>query len=270
MQKTVFAEEISKLEQNQHISRKSKLLSLSVFLDEERLLRVGGRLVHSKDNYSRKHQIVLPNKHKLTDMIIRDYRFQQLHPGPQATLAAIRSQYWIIRGRSYVRRIINKCIICFKAKPTSVTCKMGDLPSSRVQQARPFLNCGVDYCGPFQLKQSLVRNRGIVKVYLALFVCFSTKAVHIEVVSNLTADAFLAALRRFIARRGNIANIYSDNGTNFVKANRELKELHELFKSNQSMTQIYNELFLSRQGRHTLVACGKRPLNRSNIILNAL
>lgn len=106
--------------------------------------------------------------------------------------------------------------------------------------ARPFYNTGVDYCGPFFIKEKKLRNRGRVKAYVAVFVCLSTKAVHIEVVSDMTTEAFLAALRRFISRRGLCSVISSDNGTNFQGANNELKELYELLKSGKLQQEITN------------------------------
>lgn len=108
---------------------------------------------------------------------------------------------------------------------------MGSLPRWRVQEARPFLNVAIDFGGPFLTKESLLRKARIHKSYLALFVCMATKAVHLEVVSDLTAKTFLAALDRFTARRGKSLNIYSDNGGNLVGANNELKELYDALAS---------------------------------------
>lgn len=99
---------------------------------------------------------------------------------------------------------------------------MGELPRERVTQARPFYHTGVDYCGPFYIKEKKLRNRAKVKVYVSVFVCLAVKAVHLEIVSELTTDAFIAALKRFIARRGKCRSIHSNNGTNFVGANNQL------------------------------------------------
>ncbi|XP_071578769.1 uncharacterized protein [Temnothorax nylanderi] len=108
---------------------------------------------------------------------------------------------------------------------------MGDLPPSRVRESRPFTHTGVDFCGPFYIKEKKFRNRNKIKVYVSVFVCMSIKAVHFEIVSDLSTDGFLAALRRFCARRGIPEHIYSDNGTNFIGANNQLKELYTLFNS---------------------------------------
>ncbi|XP_043498349.1 uncharacterized protein LOC122521568 [Polistes fuscatus] len=100
---------------------------------------------------------------------------------------------------------------------------MSDLPASRLLPNRPFIHTGVDFCGPLFIKERQHRNRGRAKIYVAVFVCFSTKAVHLELVNDLTTEAFLAALRRFMARRGKCSDIYSDNATNFVGAANELE-----------------------------------------------
>ena len=103
---------------------------------------------------------------------------------------------------------------------------------------RPFLVMGVDYCGPLFVKMGTRRNAKIIKAYVAVFVCFCTKAVHLEVVQDLTSEAFIVALRRFISRRGKCRRLCSDNATNFVGANRELQELHELFNSENFQSKI--------------------------------
>jgi hypothetical protein len=108
---------------------------------------------------------------------------------------------------------------------------MGDLPEARITESRPFTNVGIDYRGPSHIEERRDCNRREVKVYVAIFICLATKAALIELASDLTTDAFLADLRRFISRRGHCATILSDNSTNFVGANKELKELRILLQS---------------------------------------
>lgn len=122
---------------------------------------------------------------------------------------------------------------CFRFNANAIKYKMGNLPLVRVQEARPFANTGIDYCGPFYIKEKKYRNRTRIKVYICVFICMSIKAIHLEVVSDLSSDSFLAALRRFAARRGLPTHVYSDNGTNFIGANNQLKELYVLFNSDQ-------------------------------------
>ncbi|XP_076660082.1 uncharacterized protein LOC143363371 [Halictus rubicundus] len=220
----------------------SALSPLNPFIDKDGLLRVGGRLAHSKLTYSEKHPLLLPKGHHVTNLIIRHHHLQNFHSGIQATLHSIRQRYWIPSGRNSVKHIIHACVTCRRAKPTTIDYLMGDLPKDRVNCTRPFLHSGVDFCGPIFIKEKIKRNRGKVKVYLAIFVCFATKAVHIEIVSDLTTEAFLAALRRFFARRGKSAHIYSDNATNFVGARRELQELYAFVRSQSINNSIANTL----------------------------
>ncbi|XP_068987608.1 uncharacterized protein [Bombus flavifrons] len=119
---------------------------------------------------------------------------------------------------------------------------MGDLPAARITESRPFTNVGIDYCGPFYIKERKDRNRRKIKTYVAIFVCLAVKAVHIELVSDLTSEAFIAALRRFIARRGFCATIYSDNGTNFVGANNELRELRNPLQADDHKVKVQSFL----------------------------
>ncbi|XP_029053834.1 uncharacterized protein LOC114881264 [Osmia bicornis bicornis] len=109
---------------------------------------------------------------------------------------------------------------------------MGDVPADRLTPVRAFYCSGVDYAGPYYVKDR-IRSRTLTKTYMCVFVCFSTKAVHLELAGNMTSDAFLNCLQRFIARRGKCAKLYSDNGSNFVGARNELNELKELL-SNQT------------------------------------
>lgn len=114
---------------------------------------------------------------------------------------------------------------------------MADLPSVRVRQAFPFENTGCDYAGPLLLKQFSGRNTRKSKGYICLFVCLVTSALHMELVTDLSTEAFIAAVRRFIARRGKCRQIYSDNGRNFLGASRELNEMHKAI-----MSQAHNEI----------------------------
>ncbi|XP_063913248.1 uncharacterized protein LOC135129911 [Zophobas morio] len=118
-----------------------------------------------------------------------------------------------------------------KINPTIPNPKMGDLPKDRVQFGRPFLSVGIDYAGPMWIRESRGRGKRLAKAYIAIFVCFATKAIHIEFVPDLTTTEFLAALRRFIGRRGHPRDVYTDNGTNFVGARNVLKELFQFFNN---------------------------------------
>ncbi|GFU32858.1 integrase catalytic domain-containing protein [Trichonephila clavipes] len=212
-----FLTEIKCLKNGQPIPKGSKISSLNVVLDEDEILRVGGRLKHLTLSEFQKHQMMLPKAHHLTDLIIEHYHKKSLHSGLQTTLYLIRQFYWIPSGENHVRRILNKCITCFRTKTQTINQMKGDLPRDRIVPSRPFEKVGLDYAGPIITKPNLKRSRVTLKSYIAIFICFSTKATHLEVVSDLTTEAFLACLRRFIARRSKPSVIWSDNATNFKR-----------------------------------------------------
>ncbi|XP_076474788.1 uncharacterized protein LOC143302700 [Bombus vancouverensis nearcticus] len=187
--------------------------------------------------FAQKHPIVLPKSSVTTRIIEHEHKIH-MHSGTQATLYAVRQRYWPVNGRSQVWRAIKGCVRCCGAQPPPVEYVMGNLPEARVTESRPFTNVGVDYCGPFHIKEKRDCNRCQIKVYVAIFVCLAIKAVHIELVDDLTSEAFIAALRRFIARRGYCSTIHSDNGTNFRGASSELRELHDLLQSDDHKEKV--------------------------------
>ncbi|XP_043263445.1 uncharacterized protein LOC122403778 [Colletes gigas] len=237
LQRVHFSDEIQGLTKGRNSGLKSKMQRLNAFLDNDGMLRVGGRLKHSLMPFHQKHPIILP-KARATTLIIEDIHRSHLHAGIQATLYAVRRRYWPIDGRSQVWKAVKICVQCSRAQPPPVDYIMGNLPAPRVTESRPFSNVGIDYCGPFFIKERRHRNRSRVKVYVAVFICLAVKAVHLELVSDLTSEAFIAALRRFIARRGLCTSISSDNGTNFVGANNELRELKTLLDSDDHINKV--------------------------------
>lgn len=142
-------------------------------------------------------------------------------------LQQFRQQFWIAGGRKLAKTIIHHCPTCFRYRMKTQTQLMAQLPTKRTVMSRPFTNCGIDYCGPFGVLARPGRNPTITKGYVCVFVCFSTRAIHLELAGDATAQTFIAALRRMIVRRGPIKCIHSDNGTNFVGAHNFLKEIQK-------------------------------------------
>ncbi|XP_072375490.1 uncharacterized protein [Diabrotica undecimpunctata] len=157
---------------------------------------------------------------------------------PQNTLSNIRLTYWPLDGLREIKRIIYKCKNCYRFNARPAHQIMADLPKERFQVSRPFTNVGIDYGGPFQIKSSKLRRAPICKAYIAVFVCLVTKAVHIELVSSLSTEAFLLTLKRFISRRGIPKTIYSDNASNFLGARNQLKELYDFFMGTDVLPTI--------------------------------
>ncbi|XP_044757729.1 uncharacterized protein LOC123315893 [Coccinella septempunctata] len=198
---------------------------LTPFLDKLGILRVGGRLVNSRLGYDQVYPILLPSRHRFTELMIEYTHRKYLHAGLQTLNNLIIQRYWIFSAKRTIRRILAKCNRCFRVRPLSSQPLMGDLPAVRVTQVKPFLNVGVDYGGPFFIIMNRVRGTKTLKAYICLFVCMVTKAIHLELASDLSADTFLAALRRFISRRGQCLHIYSDQGTAFRGAANQLRKL---------------------------------------------
>ncbi|XP_043284935.1 uncharacterized protein [Venturia canescens] len=238
IQQSCFQDEMDRLSNGGRI-KDTKLGSLDPVIDTNGLLRVGGRINQANIQGDQKNPILLPSRHHVTDLLIRYTHEKFYHTGIQSTLYNVRQRFWILDGRNQVRRIVRRCVRCIRFRPKPIAYKMADLPKSRVDNIRAFHHTGVDYFGPMLVKEKKYRNRGSVKVYGCLFICMSTKAMHIEIVSDLTTDAFVAALRRFVSRRGIPAHMYSDNGTNFVEANSRFREFYALRESEEFRAQLY-------------------------------
>ncbi|XP_039292957.1 uncharacterized protein LOC120353413 isoform X3 [Nilaparvata lugens] len=239
IQAEAFHKELEILRANDELNASSKFHSLSLFIHSDGLIRVGGRLANANIDFDFKHQILLPANHKFTKALIFYHHNKLCHAGVQATMAAIRQRFWIPSTRRTVKNVLRKCIKCFRFTHTQAAQLMGQLPSVRVNIDFPFMNVGLDYAGPFSLRIGGPKSRTFGKAYFAFFICMITRAVHIEVVSELSTSVFLAALTRFISRRGIPRNIYSDNATTFVGANNDLKELGDFLNlpSNQQILQ---------------------------------
>ncbi|XP_062534520.1 uncharacterized protein LOC134203653 [Armigeres subalbatus] len=240
VQKEVFADEIRALSREEFVSRRSPLRWFHPFICKEGLIRVGGRLNNSEESENTKHPVVLPARHLLTRMILRHFHERLLHAGPQLLLGTVRLRFWPLGGRNVAREVVHQCIKCFRTKPTTMQQFMGELPSPRVSVSRPFMKTGVDYFGPVYIRSA--PRRAAVKAYVSVFVCFCTKAIHLELVSDLSTDRFLQALQRFVSRRGRASDIYSDNGTNFVGARNKLTELQGLMKDRIHRERITTEM----------------------------
>ncbi|XP_018365559.1 PREDICTED: uncharacterized protein LOC108762850 [Trachymyrmex cornetzi] len=225
-----FPVEIKSIKSGTHV-KKGKLVALNPYLDENSILRVGGRLRNADFEIDKKFPILLSSKNRLTLLIFEQEHINLLHGGSQLLLSHTRGRFWTLGSRNLARKVVRNCITCFKSKPRTAMAQMGPLPLPRASPSPTFHNTGVDYAGPFHIKDRKGRGSRTSKCYICLFVCLSTKALHLEIVSDLSADSFLAAIRRFTARRGKPQHLYSDNGTTFVGANKELDMLGKFLRN---------------------------------------
>lgn len=239
VQRRLFSREYALLQNACRVHKNSKLSALNPYLDESGLIRVGGRLRHSNLEEKTKHPIVLA-AHPLVSLLIQSTHLRALHAGPQLMLSLIREEFWLLRARQTIRAVLYRCVKCARESAVTATELMGDLPLCRVRPSgRAFLHCGIDYAGPIQIRSTPGRGHKSRKAYIAVFVCMTVKAVHLELVSECSTQAFLAAFDRFCARRGVPSNVYSDNATNFQGAQREL---NAIWRAAASDPNVLNKL----------------------------
>ena len=224
----MYNKEVHNLQQMTRLSNTPRLMlvrQLRLFLDAKGFLRCGGRIHNAPLSDLMKFPYLLPAKHPLSRLIIWDVHTKLYHSGTNATLTALRQTYWIPAARQYIKSVLRTCVICRlvsgKPYPTPDT---APLPYIRTQDVYPFTYTGVDFTGALYVQ----RGGNEVKVYLCLFTCATTRAVHLEIVQDLTAESFLLTFRKFAGRRSLPRMMISDNGSTYLSAAEELRSLMEL------------------------------------------
>ncbi|XP_064469670.1 uncharacterized protein LOC135384399 [Ornithodoros turicata] len=203
------------------VGETSPLRTLSPYVDKDQIMRLRGRLQQRDAEAAVKHPIILPKDHDFTSKLITQEHLRLLHGGVRDTLVQLRESNWILRGRQAVKRAIHQCLTCRKWRSKPADEAMAPLPRDRVTEAEPFVVSGIDFAGPLFYKT----ETGSSKAYIVLFTCAVTRAVHLELVTDLTAATFLLTFRGFISRRGICHTVYTDNALTFKHASKDLKQL---------------------------------------------
>lgn len=242
IQSTSFATEIAALSNNNLVQPSMQKLApfiQEIELDnkEVNLVRVGGRLSNAPIPYDARFPALVPKDHRFVQLYVEHLHRIHLHAGPKVLLGILRQRLWVINAREVVRKVVRNCVHCFHYKPKLMGQIMGNLPVDRLRAQRPFLVTGVDFCGPF-LTSYRIRGKAPYKTYIAVFVCFGSKATHLELVSDLSANNFLLCLKRFVGRRGIPQRIFCDNATNFTGAHNKLKEIKERLLSDDVIHEV--------------------------------
>ena len=199
---------------------KGEFRNLSPYVDQEGVWRVGGRADKALVSYETRHPVLLPGDHQISRLIVQ-HAHQFGHPGVATTVAKTRTKYWINLAKS----IKFRCVVCREIGARVESQVMADLPQSRLAPfTPPFHHTSCDYFGPYRVRVS--RNK-IVKLYAVIFTCLNTRAVHLELAADCTTMEFMQILRRFYALRGVPALMISDNGSQLVAAERELRKMVE-------------------------------------------
>ncbi len=245
IQQDMYPLEYKALPKEKGLPPKSSLLSLNPYLGPDGLLRVGGRLMNSQVERSYKHPIIVPPNHKFTVLFLEMIFIYLFICQKTVKLYMTCGERNLSRistcGLSTndgmcaptvldslpttgSKKVINACLTCKRWRATPVGQIMGSLPPSRVNPSRPWAHTSLDYCGPILTKPSLTRSNMSQKTGIAVFICHSTKASHLEIVENLSSSQFIAAFERFGSRRGYPVHMYSDNASTFKSASRILAE----------------------------------------------
>lgn len=189
--------------------------SLNLFVDDFGLLRLKGRFGNSALSYQEKFPVLLRDSESyVTRLIVLDAHEKVLHHGVETTLAHIRNEFWIVKGRKTVKNIIRKCVTCIRYQGrTMLPPPSPDLPDFRISNLNAFQATGLDYCGPLFIRNKFCKADQ--KVYILLFTCATSRAIHLELTPDLQCDAFIRGFKRFISRRGTPTQVIHDNAKTF-------------------------------------------------------
>ena len=248
-----------------------------MFVDNEGLWRCKERLSESDITEFAKYPILVDASHHITALIVKSCHEKVLHGGVKDTLTELRSRFWIVRGRQVVKKLLFHCVICrrFDSRPFQPP-PPPSLPGFRVQEAQPFAYTGVDFAGPLYIV-----NDPDTKVWICLYTCCVTRAVHLDIVPNQTTEAFLRSFRRFSARRGFPCRMISDNGKTFKSASKVIStmlkdpvlqnffaEIHLKWVFNLERAPWWRGIF-ERMVR-SMKRCLKRTIGRSKLSYDEL
>ena len=255
-----------------------------LFMNDLKLICCKSRLEHADLPVCSKNPVLLPSKHRFTELLIMETHQLVHHNGIQETLSAIRERYWIIRGREAVKKVVRRCVLCRKHEGNSyATPPVPPLPVERVSNMPPFNNTGLDFAGPLYVRDKLngATDNQEIKVYVCLFTCASSRGLHLELTRDLSATVFLQAFRKFCARRGVPSTIMSDNAKTFKCCSKEVErvvrseEVHQYLTNRQISWQFIVEKapwwggYWERMVR-SVKRCLRKTLGRSTLTFDEL
>ena len=240
-----FPKEHLSLSKQKGTAPSSRLRALTPLMDQEGLIRVGGRLEHSTLSKSQQHPIIVDGKDSLIKKLFLTKHITLGHCGPSLLLCHTSNHLHVVGARRLSRDICSSCVTCRRVNPRPAPQMLGELPAERTKANQPaFTDTGMDFAGPFSIRQG--HGRTPVDAHICIFICLATKAIHLEVTSDLSTKTFIACLRRFISRRNCPKTLHCDNGPNFVGARRELERLYS-FLAEEDNDEAIRHFLLQHQ-----------------------
>ncbi|TWW54543.1 hypothetical protein D4764_0103490 [Takifugu flavidus] len=194
VQQEALKEELKCLGKGHKMPGRSTLERLNPIIDEEGLLRIGGRLSSADLSKDEKHPLIMPHNHHVSTLLVRHFHEQVAHQGRHITEGALRAAgYWMMGSKRLVSSIIYKCVTCRKLRGRLEEQKMADLPPDRLSPEPPFTTVGLDIFGPWAVSTRRTRGGSAdSKRWAVLFTCMATRAVHIELIEAMRIlDAIL-------------------------------------------------------------------------------
>ena len=224
VQATEFREEIQAIKTVGSINKSSPLKTLTPVFDEHGQLVVNGRLALACLEETEKRPIILPANHPITERVLLKCHEDCMHAGVHQTLYLVRTKFWTMGGHRYARTALNTCQWCRLKRAKPLKQQMAPLPKERTSMQPPFSSVGVDFAGPIPYYEKGGKGEHArKKAYICLFSCMSTRGVHLELVPSLETQAFVAAFRNLIGRRGWPEKVISDSALTFKRASKDLK-----------------------------------------------
>ena len=228
------------------IQKTHYLRKLAPFLDKTNkhriLIRLAGRIDIAKHlKAEMRCPVLLHPSDDYVQTLLRHYHTSVLqHTGGVNTLISqIQKKYWIIHPVASARKILRNCIICKKRDLRPTTQQMSNLPDFRIPgdtRTEVFSTCAIDCAGPYLTKQGRAKQR--IKRYILLYRCTTVGAIHLQPLSRLDTDAFLLAVDRFISLFQKPTQFVSDNGSNFVRAEKEIRRMAKEMNEEDEMEGI--------------------------------
>ena len=242
-----FPKEQMALSKEHCIAPSSRLRALNPFMGEDGLIRVGGRISNSALSHSQQHPVIVDSKDSIIKKYFSHLHICLIHCGPSLLLCRTGARLHVLGARHLSRNVCGQCVTCRRKTPRPVPQMMGMLPTERTTPGNAtFTDTGLDFAGPFDIKMGHTRRPVKLKAYICIFVCLATKAVHLEVTSDLTTETFIPCLRRFIARRNCPTTLYSDSGPNFIGAHNQLKQIYQ-FLEDEKTSSVINQYLLQNR-----------------------
>ena len=229
VQASNFEAELNFLTKNSQLSPLPRVKQFGLYKDDKGGLRCKGRLNNADNPTTSKNPTLVPSKNDFVSLLIKDDHVKVKHNGVRGTLTTLRENYWMLRGREAAKRMVKWCVICRKFEGVPFKPRFSlDFPDMRVADAPPFTYKGVHFAGPLyitSLRDPQSNESVPEKVYICLFTCASTRAVHLELTCDLSVNSFLQAFRRFSSRRGLPSTLISDNAKTFKASSKEIEKL---------------------------------------------